>query len=116
MLFKKKKKKDFFCLLYYFFAPGETVDRRKAQNPQRGSRQVGVDCLLEQNQYLFSCCHVSSLCWDARSSGMLPGFITMCQKVTGYLLQMCSPLWIPLIHVAQMAFAYLLKACLVFTQ
>lgn len=47
---------------------------------------------------------------------MLPGFITMCQKVTGYLLQMCSPLWIPLIHVAQMAFAYLLKACLVFTQ
>lgn len=60
---KKHSMKILFCLLYCIFAPGETLDRRKAQNPQnpqRGSQHVGIDCLAEQNQYLFSCCHVSS--------------------------------------------------------
>lgn len=87
--------KKLFCLLHCVFAPGETLGRRKAQNPwnpQRGSQHVGIDCLAEQKQYLFSCCHVSSLCWEPQSSGMLPSSVATCQKVTGCLLKMLIPL------------------------
>lgn len=113
---KKHSMKILFCLLYCIFAPGETLDRRKAQNPQnppRGSQHVGIDCLAEQNQYLFSCCHVSSLCWEPQSSGVLPSSTATCQKVTACLLKTLILLWSPLIHVSQMAFANLLEARLV---